>query len=135
MGPEGWFQKPADMTATEKIYFGFLVTGSNTTAVSPEEQPRVTTVGANTVRVQTAQLTNEESEEVRAGRTKSWMLPASSLRGRNASFLPRERVTPTRPATGCTRRLLPRALGRHGERLPLAQRGDVVSGRAPVPER
>jgi uncharacterized protein YciI len=37
MGPEGWFQKPSDLTQTETIYFGFLVTGSNTAAVTPEE--------------------------------------------------------------------------------------------------
>lgn len=41
MGPEGWFQKPADMTAVETIHFGFLVTGSNTTAVAAEEQKRL----------------------------------------------------------------------------------------------
>jgi len=38
MGPEGWFQKPADMTQTEHIFFGFLVTGENTTPVTSEEQ-------------------------------------------------------------------------------------------------
>lgn len=38
MGPEGWFQKPADVTQTETIYFGFLVTGSNTAPVTPDEQ-------------------------------------------------------------------------------------------------
>ena len=38
MGPEGWFQKPADLTQTETIYFGFLVTGDNPAAVAPEEQ-------------------------------------------------------------------------------------------------
>ena len=37
MGPEGWFQKPSDVTQTETIYFGFLVTGSNTAAATPEE--------------------------------------------------------------------------------------------------
>ena len=37
MGPEGWFQKPSNLTQTETIYFGFLVTGSNTAAVTPEE--------------------------------------------------------------------------------------------------
>ena len=41
MGPEGWFQKPADIAQTETIYFGFLVTGSNTAAVSPEEQKQL----------------------------------------------------------------------------------------------
>jgi uncharacterized protein YciI len=38
MGPEGWFQKPSDLSQTETIYFGFLVTGSNTAAITPEEQ-------------------------------------------------------------------------------------------------
>ena len=38
MGPEGWFQKASDPTQTETIYFGFLVSGSNTAAVTPEEQ-------------------------------------------------------------------------------------------------
>jgi uncharacterized protein YciI len=38
MGPEGWFQPAADVAQAEKIYFGFLVTGENTTAVTPDEQ-------------------------------------------------------------------------------------------------
>lgn len=38
MGPEGWFQKPPDPSNTEKIYFGFLVTGENTSAVTKEQQ-------------------------------------------------------------------------------------------------
>ena len=38
MGPEGWFQKPANPAETETIYFGFLVTGENTTSVTAEEQ-------------------------------------------------------------------------------------------------
>jgi uncharacterized protein YciI len=29
MGPEGWFRKPPDVSNTETIYFGFLVTGPN----------------------------------------------------------------------------------------------------------
>jgi uncharacterized protein YciI len=37
MGPEGWFQKPADVTQTERLYFGFLLTGSNTAQISREE--------------------------------------------------------------------------------------------------
>lgn len=37
MGPEGWFQKPADVAQTETLYFGFLLTGSNTAATSKEE--------------------------------------------------------------------------------------------------
>lgn len=43
MGPEGWFQKPSDLTQSETIYFGFLVTGSNTDAVAPEEQKQLMT--------------------------------------------------------------------------------------------
>ena len=38
MGPEGWFKKASDLAQTETIYFGFLVSGSNTAAVTPEEQ-------------------------------------------------------------------------------------------------
>lgn len=41
MGPDGWFQKPSDLSQTETIYFGFLVTGSNTAAVTPEEQKQL----------------------------------------------------------------------------------------------
>lgn len=41
MGPEGWFQKPSDPSQTETIYFGFLVAGPNTAAVSPEEQKQL----------------------------------------------------------------------------------------------
>lgn len=37
MGPEGWFQKPPDVTQTETLYFGFLLTGSNTAQISKEE--------------------------------------------------------------------------------------------------
>lgn len=37
MGPEGWFQKPADVAQTETLYFGFLVTGENTAPISKEE--------------------------------------------------------------------------------------------------
>lgn len=37
MGPEGWFQKAADVAQTETLYFGFLLTGSNTAAISQEE--------------------------------------------------------------------------------------------------
>ncbi len=43
MGPEGWFQKPSSVTETETIYFGFLVTGANTAAVTPEEQKQLMT--------------------------------------------------------------------------------------------
>jgi uncharacterized protein YciI len=38
MGPEGWFQTPPDLTRTEVIYFGFLVTGENTATVNADEQ-------------------------------------------------------------------------------------------------
>ncbi|HXG69143.1 MAG TPA: YciI family protein [Gemmatimonadaceae bacterium] len=31
MGPEGWFQKPADLSQMETIYFGFLVDGPDRT--------------------------------------------------------------------------------------------------------
>jgi uncharacterized protein YciI len=41
MGPEGWFQKVSDIEETEKIYFGFLVSGSNTSPVTPEEQKQL----------------------------------------------------------------------------------------------
>ena len=37
MGPEGWFQKPADVAQTETLYFGFLLTGANTATISKEE--------------------------------------------------------------------------------------------------
>jgi uncharacterized protein YciI len=37
MGPEGWFQKAADIAQTETLYFGFLVTGENTAQISKEE--------------------------------------------------------------------------------------------------
>jgi uncharacterized protein YciI len=43
MGPEGWFQKPSSAAETETIYFGFLVTGANTAAVTPEEQKQLMT--------------------------------------------------------------------------------------------
>ncbi|MBO0900399.1 protein translocase subunit SecF [Cellulomonas sp. zg-ZUI222] len=36
-------------------------------AVSPEEAPRVTTVGGSSLRIQTAELTNEQVEEVKNG--------------------------------------------------------------------
>ncbi|MBA2305084.1 MAG: hypothetical protein H0W08_20985 [Acidobacteria bacterium] len=38
MGPEGWFQRVPKPEDTEKIFFGFLVTGATTVAVTPEEQ-------------------------------------------------------------------------------------------------
>jgi uncharacterized protein YciI len=41
MGPDGWFQKPSDLTQTEKIYFGFLVTGPNNAAATAEEQKQL----------------------------------------------------------------------------------------------
>lgn len=37
MGPEGWFQKATDVGKTETLYFGFLLTGSNTAAISNDE--------------------------------------------------------------------------------------------------
>jgi uncharacterized protein YciI len=37
MGPEGWFQTPVDVAQTETLYFGFLLTGPNTAAISKEE--------------------------------------------------------------------------------------------------
>ena len=36
MGPEGWFRKPSG-SGSETLYFGFLVTGSNTAKTTPEE--------------------------------------------------------------------------------------------------
>jgi uncharacterized protein YciI len=38
MGPEGWFGRAADPVNTEKLFFGFLVTGENTSALPAADQ-------------------------------------------------------------------------------------------------
>jgi uncharacterized protein YciI len=38
MGPEGWFGRAADPANTEKLFFGFLVTGENTSALPAADQ-------------------------------------------------------------------------------------------------
>src|SRR5690625_602371 len=47
--------------------------------IAPEQQARVTTVGANTIRVQTQTLTNEETEALRAALAEQYDVAASEI--------------------------------------------------------
>ena len=47
--------------------------------IAPEQQARVTTVGANTIRVQTQTLTNEETEALRAALAEQYDVAASEV--------------------------------------------------------
>jgi len=67
----------------------FTISGTETTdeqlaidvvqGVAPEETPRVTTVGASSVRVQTSTLTEEQVLDVRAGLATAYDVPVSEV--------------------------------------------------------
>ena len=73
------FTGGSEFTVSDVANTDQTIAANAVTAVDPNVAPKVSVVGSNSVRVQTAQMTNEQTNEISAGLAKAYGVPETQV--------------------------------------------------------